>query len=51
MDKGKKGDAVFVTIEYPKDYKKEKFFAEGAIAEISEETKAQFIELGIVKSK
>lgn len=40
---------VIVKIEYPKDYKFERFFANGTEVEVSEELKAQFIEIGIVK--
>jgi len=38
-----------VKIEYPKDYKGNQFFANGTEVEVSEELKAQFIEMGIVK--
>lgn len=40
---------VKVKIDYPKEYKGKQFFANGTEVEVSEELKAQFIEIGIVK--
>lgn len=40
---------VKVKVDYPKDYKGNQFFTNGTEVEVSEELKAQFIEIGIVK--
>lgn len=38
---------VKVLIKYPADWKKEKFFKDGDIKEVSPETAATFVEIGI----
>lgn len=40
---------VKVKIEYPKNWKKEKFYKDGHIREVSQESANTFIEIGIAK--
>lgn len=41
--------SVKVVIEYPKDWKGERFFQEGVEQEVSKECALHFTELGIIK--